>query len=72
MERVYKIRKNEEFYFYTRISIPAPPLFIEEVSATLTEEFITTIFRNSLPASPYSLYKQRENWNTSLTTKYRE
>jgi len=45
-------------------SIPTPPLFIEEVAALPTEEFIPLILRNSLPASPYSLYKQRESWIT--------
>ena len=45
--------------------IPAPPLFIEEVDAKQTEEFnlksLNLKLINSLPASPYSLYKQRES-----------
>ena len=36
-----------------RDGIPAPPLFIEEVAAKLTEEFVITVFKNSLPPSGY-------------------
>ena len=46
--------------------ILAPPLFIEEVAAQPTEEFIPLILKNSLPPSGYSLYKQRESWITKL------
>ena len=45
-------------------SISAPPLFIEEVDAKRTEEFVavgTFIYKNSLPPSGCSLYKQRES-----------
>ena len=44
-------------------TISAPPLFIEEVARSAGGVLIT-IYKNSLPASPYSLYKQRESWIT--------
>jgi len=57
--------KRKEYLNVKRLDIwdgiPAPPLFIEEVAAKLTEEFIPRIFKNSLPPSGYSLYKQRES-----------
>jgi len=41
------------------VSIPAPPLFIEEVARSARGVIIISI--NSLPPSGYSLYKQRES-----------
>ena len=44
-------------------TISAHPLFIEEVARSAGGVLIT-IYKNSLPASPYSLYKQRESRNS--------
>ncbi len=41
------------------MSIPAPPLFIEEVARSVGGVIVISI--NSLPPSGYSLYKQRES-----------